>query len=397
MKKINYGLESVRLHRKISGKLSIKSKVKLRNRNDLSLAYTPGVAEVCNVIYKNKSEVGNLTLKKNTVAVISDGSAVLGLGNLGAESSIPVMEGKSAILSEFADVNSFPICIKSQDTEEIINIIKNISPVFGGINLEDINSPKCFEIEKRLREELDIPVMHDDQWGAGTVLLAGFINAIDLLNQKRIKNKLKPLNKKDTKIVISGLGAAGVASSRLLILSGYKNIIVIDSKGIIHKDRKDYNQLNIEKLEILNNSINKEIFNDGDELEKAIIGANVFIGLSKPGILKSAMVKSMATDPIIFALANPIPEIMPELAKELGVFIISTGRSDYPNQVNNSLMFPGFWKGMLERKNKKYNNNIFIKIANAIAKHSKKIDTNHILPDMFDKGIVNTVYNIAKK
>jgi malate dehydrogenase (oxaloacetate-decarboxylating) len=376
----DYNKGSLDLHREFGGKIEIKSKVKLENRDDLSLAYTPGVAEVCREISHDENLTKVYTLKKNTIAIVSDGSAILGIGNLGAKASIPVMEGKAAILKDFAGVDAFPICIESQDIEQIINTIKNISPVFGGINLEDIAGPKCFEIEERLRTELDIPVMHDDQWGAATVALTGFINAL----------KLAEKNKEDVTVVLSGVGAAGVATARLLIEYGVKKIIFVDSKGVINKNRDD---LTKEKIELLNAV--KAIDDNLTDLASALVGADVFIGLSKPLVVTSDMVKSMNAKPIIFALANPTPEIMPEDALTAGAFIVATGRSDYPNQLNNSLVFPGFWRGMLDAQSnntyKGIDNKIFVKIAENLAAHVKDISVNKILPDMFDKEVSNIV------
>ncbi len=376
----DYNKGSLDLHREFGGKIEIKSKVKLENREDLSLAYTPGVAEVCKEIHRDESLAKVYTLKKNTIAIISDGSAILGIGNLGAKASIPVMEGKAAILKEFAGVDAFPICIESQDIEEIIRTVKNIAPVFGGINLEDIAGPKCFEIEERLRAELDIPVMHDDQWGAATVALTGFINALKLSEKK----------KEDVRVVLSGVGAAGVATARLLIEYGVMNIVFIDSKGVIHKKRDD---LTKEKIELINavNPVDDSL----TDLASSLVGADVFIGLSKPLVVTTDMVKSMSAKPIIFALANPTPEIMPEEAIAAGAFIVATGRSDYPNQLNNSLVFPGFWRGVLDSQYnntyKSIENKVFVKIAENLAVHVEDLSVNKILPDMFDREVVNIV------
>ena len=387
---INFGKESIALHESLGGKLELKSKVDLNSREQLSLAYTPGVAAVSLAISSDEDLAKKYTLKKNTVAIITDGSAILGLGNLGAKSAIPVMEGKAAILKEFANVDAFPICIETQDTEEIIKIIKNISPVFGGINLEDIASPKCFEIENRLRDELDIPVMHDDQWGAATVILTALINSFKLLGKEK---------KQDLKIILSGVGAAGVATARLLLDYGFTNIVFLDSKGVITKDRSD---LNKEKIELLQKST-ADLFsyNNGDNLEKAILGKDVFIGLSKAGVLNQEMVKSMSEKPVIFALANPIPEIMPDEAKEAGAFIIATGRSDFSNQINNSLLFPGFWRGVLDASNGGYykgiDNQTFINIAETLSERVSDLSIENILPTMFDKEIINIISESFKK
>lgn len=377
--KIDVYQEALNLHKDHGGKLETVSKLKLDNKEVLSLAYSPGVAEVSRVISKDPGTANIYTLKKNTVAVISDGSSILGLGNLGALAAIPVMEGKAAIFKEFAGVDAFPICLDTQDTEEIIKTIKLIAPVFGGINLEDIAAPKCFEIEERLRSELDIPVMHDDQWGAATVTLAGVINSL----------KLRGTEKNDARVALSGLGAAGVATARLLIEYGITNIVFVDSRGIVHSGRTD---LNKEKVELIAKSSAES---KSGTLTDAVAGCNIFIGLSKPGVLSREMVSTMAERPIIFALANPTPEIMPEIAKEAGVFIIGTGRSDYPNQINNSLVFPGLFKGMLARGGQ-FDNSIFVGVAQALAAHVKDPRPEYILPDMFDKQVVDIVYQYVQ-
>jgi malate dehydrogenase (oxaloacetate-decarboxylating) len=347
----------------------------------LSLAYTPGVAEVCREIARDSSLAREYTLKRNTIAIVSDGTAILGLGNLGALASIPVMEGKAAIFKEFAGVDAFPICLDTQDTEEIIKAVKQIAPVFGGINLEDISAPRCFEIESRLRRELSIPVMHDDQWGAATVTLAGLINALKLTNQK----------KEDVKIVISGVGAAGVATARLLLIYGITNIIFCDSQGIIHAGRTD---LTAEKQELLSASSAKPI---AGTLADAIKNANIFIGLSKPDLVTPDMVKSMAPKPIIFAMANPTPEIMPDIAIAAGAYIVATGRSDFPNQANNSLVFPGAFKGMLEANIPQFKIEMFSAIAEAIASSVVDLTPQKILPGMFEDRIVTIVSDTVKK
>ena len=376
----NIQSESLNIHAKNKGKLETKSKIKLDSKDILSLAYSPGVAEVSKEIFNDSKNAYLYTLKANTVAVISDGSSVLGLGNIGALAAIPVMEGKAAIFKEFADVDAFPICLDTQDTEEIIKAVKQIAPVFGGINLEDIAAPKCFEIEERLRKELDIPVMHDDQWGAATVALAGIINSLQLSKKK----------KEEVKVVMSGLGAAGVATARLLLEYGIKNICFCDSKGIVHKDRLD---LTKEKIELISKSTH--IAKEGN-LKEAISGADIFIGLSKPDVLSPEMIKSMNINPIIFALANPYPEIMPSEAKNAGAYIVATGRSDFPNQVNNSLVFPGLFKAMLEKR-MQFNNNVFVRVAEALAGSVKNISTENILPSMFDSDVVKTVYSTVIK
>ena len=367
--------QSLALHKEHHGKLETNSKLKLDSKEVLSLAYSPGVAEVSRAIAKDPASAREYTLKRNTIAVVSDGSAILGLGNLGALAAIPVMEGKAAIFKEFGGVDAFPICLDTQDTEEIIKAVKQIAPVFGGINLEDISAPRCFEIEERLRKELSIPVMHDDQWGAGTVALAGLINSL------RITQK----DPQKVKIVLSGIGAAGVATARLLLAYGMRNLVLCDSKGIIHHNRTD---LTCEKTELL--SASTAVVAEGG-LEEAIAGADVFIGLSKPGILTQGMVRSMAEKPIIFALANPTPEIMPDEAKEAGAVVVATGRSDFPNQLNNSLVFPGAFRGMLDAQIPQFTTEMFLKIADNLAHYVENPTPEKILPSMFDKGVAEMV------
>jgi malate dehydrogenase (oxaloacetate-decarboxylating) len=366
---------SLELHKQHHGKIETISKVKLDSKEALSLAYTPGVAEVCREIARDPLLAREYTLKSNTIAIVSDGSAILGLGNLGALASIPVMEGKAAIFKEFAGVDAFPICLDTQDTEEIIKAVKQIAPVFGGINLEDISAPRCFEIEERLRKELSIPVMHDDQWGAATVALAGIINAL----------KLAGKSKDMAKVVMSGVGAAGVATARLLTIYGIKDITYCDSHGIIHNGRTD---LTREKQELLKASTANPL--EG-MLSDAVKGADIFIGLSKPGVLTQDMVRTMADKPIIFGLSNPIPEIMPDEAKAAGAFIVATGRSDFPNQVNNSLVFPGAFRGMLQANIPQFKIEMFSAIAQAIADSTTDISTEKILPSMFDRDIADIV------
>jgi malate dehydrogenase (oxaloacetate-decarboxylating) len=368
--------QSLKLHKKYGGKLEVISKVPLKNKGDLSLAYTPGVAGVCEAIAENPKLAKVYTIKKNTVAIVSDGSAILGLGNLGPLAAIPVMEGKACIFKDFGGVDAFPICLDTQDTEEIIKAVKQIAPVFGGINLEDISAPRCFEIEERLRKELDIPVMHDDQWGAATVTLAALINAL----------KLTKIKKENVKVVIAGVGAAGVATGRLLHSYGITNTIFCDSKGIINKKRVD---LNKEKKELLKESTIKE---RAGTLADALIDVDVFIGLSKPKTLTEEMIKSMASKPIIFTLANPTPEIMPEEAYKAGAFVVATGRSDYPNQINNSLVFPNAFKAMLDYNIPQFENKIFVTIAIALAKIVKNPNKENIIPSMFDKNARKAVY-----
>lgn len=371
----NFNQEALELHKEHSGKIGTLTKVPLNSKEDLARAYTPGVAEVCREIARDKSLAREYTLKRNTVAIISDGSAILGLGNLGALAAIPVMEGKAAILKSFAGVDAFPICLDTQDTEEIIKAVKQIAPVFGAVNLEDIAAPRCFEIEERLRRELTIPVMHDDQWGTATVVLAGVINALTL----------RDVTKEEVKIVVNGVGSAGVAVSRLLLAYGVKDIIFCDSKGIIHEKRDD---LTKEKKELLSASIAN--VQEGT-LAEAMVGRHVFVGLSKPGTVTKEMVRSMAERPVILSLANPVPEIMPEDAKEAGAFIIATGRSDYPNQLNNSLIFPGLFKGVLDANIQQFDIQMFTKAAFALASHIKDLHPENILPTMFDKELVGVI------
>lgn len=367
--------KSLELHKRHHGKIETVSKVKLSSSEAMSLAYTPGVAEVSREIARDPSLAREYTLKRNTIAIVSDGSAILGLGNLGALAAIPVMEGKAAIFKEFAGVDAFPICLDTQDTEDIIKAVKQIAPVFGGINLEDISAPRCFEIESRLRQELSIPVMHDDQWGAATVILAGLINSLKQTNQ----------TKESVKVVISGVGAAGVATARLLLTYGIKNILYCDSQGIIHHGRSS---LTAEKQELIDGSVAESY--EGT-LADALKGANIFIGLSMPGLLSQDMVRTMAEKPIIFALANPTPEIMPDEAIAAGAYIVATGRSDFPNQVNNSLVFPGAFKGMLESNIPQFKIEMFSDIAQNIADSVVDLTPQKILPTMFEQRVVTIV------
>lgn len=377
----DYNKEAVELHKEKRGKIELAVKVPMETRDDLSRAYTPGVAEVCKEIARDNENARTLTLKGNTVAIVSDGSAILGLGNLGALAAIPVMEGKSAILKSFAGVDAFPICLDTQDTEEIIKAVKQIAPVFGAVNLEDIAAPRCFEIEERLRAELSIPVMHDDQWGTATVVLAGLVNALKVTGREGEKN---------IKIVVNGIGAAGVATSRLLLSSGFKNILFCDSKGIVYAGRAD---LTKEKRELVEAS---GLAGHEGSLADALIDADVFIGVSKAGALTMDMVRVMKKDPIVFALANPIPEIMPDVAKEAGVAVIATGRSDFPNQLNNSLIFPGLFKGVLDAKIKQFDITMFTRAAIALADHVKNPTAENILPTMFDKELVGVIAETVK-
>jgi malate dehydrogenase (oxaloacetate-decarboxylating) len=367
--------DSLELHKKYHGKLEVKSKMPIENRNDLSLVYTPGVGQVCIEIGKDPSLAREYTLKSNTIAIVSDGSAILGLGNLGAEAAIPVMEGKAILFKKFANVDAFPICLNTQDTEEIIKTVLHIAPVFGGINLEDIAAPRCFEIEQRLQEELEIPVMHDDQHGTAIVVLAGLINAL----------KLKKIEKESARVIVSGAGAAGTAVTKLLLKYGFKDIIICDSKGAIYDGRED---LNSEKKELARITNPRGI---KGSLEEVIVDGDIFIGVSKGGILTEAMVRSMNVDPIIFALANPIPEIMPDLAKKAGAFIVATGRSDFPNQINNVLAFPGVFRGALDHAIKQFTDTMFVNAAERLAACVEEPMMDSILPSVFDEGIAKAV------
>lgn len=367
--------QSLSLHKKHKGKIEVISKVPLTNREELSLAYTPGVAEASREIGRNESLVYDYTIKGNTVAIVSDGSAILGLGNLGAHAAIPVMEGKAAIFKEFAGIDAFPICVNTQDVEEIIALVKNIAPVFGGINLEDISAPRCFEIEERLRAELPIPVMHDDQHGTATVVLAGLINSL----------KLRGTNKEDTKVVMSGAGAAGTAITKILLAYGFKHFIICDTQGAIYDGREGLN----EEKQALARVTNRD--KKTGTLAEVLHGADIFIGVSKGGTLTAEMVRTMAEKPIIFALANPVPEIMPDIAKEAGAFVVATGRSDFPNQINNSLAFPGIFRGALDNRIKQFNERMFVRAAEALAGYVKNPQPDQVLPSMFDKEIVTVV------
>ena len=366
---------SMDLHKKFGGKLEIKSKFKIKNKEDLSMAYTPCVAEVSSAIAKDKKLAKEYTIKKNTVAIVSDGSAVLGLGNIGAQAAIPVMEGKAILFKELANVDAFPICLSTQDPEEIISIVKNISPIFGGINLEDISAPKCFYIEEML-QNIGIPVMHDDQHGTAVVVVAALINALKVL-KKDIKK---------TKIVIVGAGAAGIAITKMISNELHvQNIIVCDSKGIISKHRSDLNSIK-EKLLLTTNKNNIR-----GEMQKALIGADVFIGVSTGGILNAKMIETMNPDPIVFAMANPIPEIMPDEAKKGGAAIVGTGRSDFPNQINNVLAFPGIFRGLLDGNITKVTSKIKINAARALANFIKDPTVEKILPSPLDKDVPKAI------
>jgi malate dehydrogenase (oxaloacetate-decarboxylating) len=367
--------DSLKLHREHKGKIELKNKVPLATKADLSLAYTPGVAQVCIEIGKDKSLAREYTLKANTIAIVSDGSAILGLGNLGAEAAIPVMEGKAALFKEFAGLDAFPICLATQDTEEIIKAVKNIAPVFGGINLEDIAAPRCFEIEHRLQQELDIPIMHDDQHGTAVVVLAALINAL----------KVRGLSKEEAKIVFNGAGAAGTAVAKLILDYGCKNIIAHDTQGAIYRGRPDITPEKAALAEITNPT------NAQGSLADNIKGAHIFIGVSKANTVTAEMVQSMAERPIVFGLANPIPEIMPDIAKAAGAFIVATGRSDFPNQINNVLAFPGIFRGAIDNKITQFKDEMFIKAAENLAACVTDLSPEKILPSPFEKSIVAAV------
>lgn len=373
--KTDYNKRSLEAHIKARGKIELRSRMPLENSYDLSIAYTPGVAEPCREIYKNKEKAYQYTSKGNMIAVVSDGSAVLGLGNIGPEASLPVMEGKSVLFKRFADVDAFPIVLDTQDTEEIIATVKRIAPGFGGINLEDIAAPQCFEIERRLKRELPIPVLHDDQHGTAVVTLAAMLNAMRLTNREL----------KDAKVVINGTGAAGVSIVRLLLECGVKQAIMVDSKGIIYEGRE---QLTAEKQELAR--ITNEAGLQGG-LEDALRNADVFIGVSVPGVLTPEMIKGMRPDPIIFAMANPEPEIMPDVAKAAGAYIVATGRSDFPNQINNVLAFPGLFRGVLDSQCQNFTRHMFIAAAHAIADQMAEPTPEQIIPDPFQKGIAAAV------
>lgn len=374
--------KSLKLHKEKGGKLEIKSKFKLENKQDLSIAYTPCVAEVCKAIAKNKKLVKEYTIKKNTVAVVSNGSAVLGLGNIGAEAAIPVMEGKAILFKAFANIDAFPICLDTSDPDEIIRIVKSIAPVFGGINLEDIAAPDCFYIEKQL-QNIGIPVMHDDQHGTAVVVTAALLNAVKALNKKM----------SSLKIIIVGAGSAGTAIAEMLAREfSLNDLIICDSKGIIGKNRTDLNPAKKRLLKITNRE------NISGKMDDALVGRDVFIGVSKENILNQKMIKKMNKRPIIFAMANPIPEIMPDLAKKAGAAIVGTGRSDFPNQINNVLAFPGLFRGALDGGFTKISDKMKFIAAKTIAGCVKYPIPNRILPNPLDKNVARAIAkNIARE
>lgn len=371
--------KSLALHKKHRGKTEICIKMPMKTRKHLSLIYTPGVGGVSQEIARDKSLTHTYTSKGNTIAIISDGSAVLGFGNIGPEAAIPVMEGKSVLFKKFANIDAFPIVLGTQDADEIIRIVKGISPTFSAINLEDISAPRCFEIEERLINELDIPVMHDDQHGTAIIVLAALINALKVVKKK----------KESVRVVINGAGAAGIAVTKILSLYGFSSIALVDSRGVISRARNDLNQSKKDILPLVKP--------EGVTLQDAIKGADVFIGVSAPNIVTKEMVRSMNKDAIVFAMANPVPEIMPQDAKEAGARVVASGRSDFPNQINNALVFPGVFRGLLDYRIKKLTPEMKIRAAKAIASLIKKPTAGKIIPDIFDKRIVPAIRNAMKK
>ena len=374
--------KALKLHEQWQGKIETVSKFPIKTREDLALAYTPGVAEPCKVIAENKDSVYTYTSKANTVAVVSDGSAVLGLGNIGPYAAIPVMEGKAALFKEFGNVNAVPICLDTQDTEEIIETVIRLAPAFGGINLEDISAPRCFEIERRLKEVLDIPVFHDDQHGTAIVVLAGIMNGLRLTGKK----------KEDCQVVVNGAGSAGIAISRLLLTFGFKHLTMCDRFGIISGDYPDLNWMQKEMLKVTN------LENKTGTLADAMKGADVFVGVSAPGIVSQEMVASMNKDAIMFAMANPVPEIMPDLARAAGARVIGTGRSDFPNQINNVTAFPGIFRGALEGHASQITEAMKLAAAEALAGlvSDEELNEDFIMPDPFDPRIVDAVAKAVK-
>ena len=370
------------MHEKWNGKLETVSKTPVKTREDLAIAYTPGVAEPCKVIAQDKEAAYKYTMKANTVAVVSDGSAVLGLGNIGPYAAMPVMEGKAVLFKEFGNVNAVPICLDTQDTEEIIKAVTYLAPGFGGINLEDISAPRCFEIEERLKEILDIPVFHDDQHGTAIVVLAGVINALKVVGKK----------KEDCRVVVNGAGSAGVAITRLLLTYGFPNIIMCDKVGIVSKDTEGLNWMQKKMTEVTN------LNNETGSLADALKGADIFIGVSAPNIVTPEMVVSMNHDSILFAMANPVPEIMPDVAKAAGARVVGTGRSDFPNQVNNVVAFPGIFKGALEGRATQITEEMKLAAAEAIAGlvPADKLSDDNIMPEAFDPQVAEVVANAVK-
>ena len=377
------GEKALALHKKWNGKLETTAKSAVKTREDLALAYTPGVAEPCKVIAENKEAAYTYTLKANTVAVVSDGSAVLGLGNIGPYAAMPVMEGKAVLFKEFGGVNAVPICLDTQDTEEIIKAVTYLAPGFGGINLEDISAPRCFEIEERLKKILDIPVFHDDQHGTAIVVLAGIMNALKVVKKE----------KEDCKVVVNGAGSAGVAITKLLLTYGFPNVIMCDKSGILSKSSADLNWMQEEMVQVTN--LNQQT----GSLADALKGADIFVGVSAPGIVTQEMVASMNKDSILFAMANPVPEIMPDLAKAAGARVVGTGRSDFPNQVNNVVAFPGIFKGALEGRAKQITEEMKLAAAKAIAGlvPENELSDENIMPEAFNPEVAKVVANAVKE
>ena len=380
MKK-DYQKLSIRAHRRARGKISVVGKLPINNREDLSIAYTPGVAGPALAIAKNKKLAYNLTATKNGVAIISDGSAVLGLGNIGPEAALPIMEGKAVLFKRFANIDGFPIVLSTQNVDEIVSAVKAIAPTFGGINLEDISAPRCFEIETRLKKELSIPVMHDDQHGTAIVVLAGLINALKVVRK----------DKKSIRVVINGAGAAGVAIAKLLHYYGVRDIVICDSQGIVSGGRRDLTPIKKEILKITNK---ENIFGS---LSDALNNSDVFIGVSKGNLLKASDIQTMAKRAVIFAMANPTPEIMPSEAKRAGAAIVASGRSDFPNQINNVLVYPGIFKGAIESRTSEITDKMKIAAAKALAAVVQRPTAEKIIPDLFDKKVVLAVSNAVKK
>ena len=375
--------KALKMHEEWHGKIETCAKSHVNSREDLAIAYTPGVAEPCKVIAKDPEAAYTYTMKSNTVAVVSDGSAVLGLGNIGALAAMPVMEGKAVLFKEFGGVNAVPICLDTQDTEEIIKTVVNIAPAFGGINLEDISAPRCFEIEERLKELLDIPVFHDDQHGTAIVVLAGIINAM----------KVTGKDKGSSKVVVNGAGSAGVAITKLLLTYGFKHVTMCDINGILGKDSKDLNWMQEKMVEVTN------LEQKTGKLADALKGADIFVGVSAPNIVTPEMVASMNKDAILFAMANPVPEIMPDIAKAAGAKVVGTGRSDFPNQVNNVVAFPGIFKGALEGRATAITEDMKLATAKAIAGlvPDEELNENNILPEAFDPRVADVVSRAVKE
>lgn len=375
--------KALELHEKWNGKLDTVSKVQVKTREDLALAYTPGVAEPCKVIAEDPEAAYRYTIKSNTVAVVSDGSAVLGLGNIGPLAAMPVMEGKAVLFKEFGGINAFPICLDTQDTEEIIETVVRIAPAFGGINLEDISAPRCFEIEERLKKRLNIPVFHDDQHGTAIVVLAGIINALKVTGKK----------KEDCRVVVNGAGSAGVAITKLLLNYGFPHITMCDKTGMLCKGTEGLNWMQEKMVEVTN------LEHKTGTLADALKGADIFVGVSAPGIVSQEMVASMNKDSILFAMANPVPEIMPDLAKAAGARVVGTGRSDFPNQVNNVLIFPGIFRGALEGRATAITEEMKLAAANAIAAlvDDSELSDENILPAAFDPRVADAVSKAVKE